>query len=152
MGAACDGDLSPGSDAPASLAVRFTAADITGLRHQVARLAAGHGMRGDRLDGFVFAVYEILTNAVRHGGGSGSLRLEHVGVDLVCQVDDDGPGFAAGQLSDQSPLRTGGRGLRLVRELADSLTITPRTPGTSVRVRLSLAAGLPTGTRPSRSP
>ncbi|MFC6016232.1 ATP-binding protein, partial [Plantactinospora solaniradicis] len=73
MGAARDG--SPGSDAPAPLAVRFTATEITGLRHQVARLAAAHGLRGDRLDDFVFAVYEILTNAVRHGGGSGSLRL-----------------------------------------------------------------------------
>ncbi|MFC6016233.1 ATP-binding protein, partial [Plantactinospora solaniradicis] len=64
----------------------------------------------------------------------------------VCQVDDDGPGFPVGQVSDQSPLRAGGRGLRLVRQLTDSLTITPRTPGTSVRVRLSLAGGLSTKT------
>ncbi|MBE1491422.1 ATP-binding protein [Plantactinospora soyae] len=142
MDAARDGDLSPRSEATAPLAVRFTATEITGLRHEVARLAAAHGLRDDRLDDFVFAVYEILTNAVRHGGGSGSLQLDHVGAELVCQVDDDGPGFAAGQLSAQSPLRTGGRGLQLVRELTDSLTIIPRTPGTSVEVRVSLAAVL----------
>jgi anti-sigma regulatory factor (Ser/Thr protein kinase) len=103
----------------------------------VAQRAAAIGLRGDRLDDFVFAVYEVLTNAVRHGGGSGLLRLAHVDGDLVCQVDDNGPGFTSEALSAQLPSHAGGRGLRLARQLTDALTITTGAPGTSVRIRVA---------------
>ncbi|WP_329100908.1 ATP-binding protein [Micromonospora sp. NBC_01699] len=145
MGGARDGDSALSSAAPGALMASFTATDISALRHRVARLAAGNGLHGDRLDDFVLAVYEILTNAVRHGGGTGSMRLEHLDGDLVCQVDDDGPGFSPGARADNAVPRTGGRGLRLARELTDSLTITHRAPGTSIQLRTSTRHPLPTG-------
>lgn len=137
MGATRDGHLRPLSGAPVLLEVSFTAPDTTALRHEVARLAAAEGWHGERLDDFVFAVYELLTNAVRHGGGSGLLRLARVGDDLACQVDDDGPGFTPESPSSRLLSETGGRGLRLARELTDAMTITNRTPGTSVRIQVS---------------
>src|SRR6185312_9167247 len=55
----------------------FDHSSITALRHAVASCAAGAGLAGDRLDDFVVAVNELLTNAVRHGGGSGHVALWH---------------------------------------------------------------------------
>lgn len=137
MGTPRDGPLTPSPDTPVLLVALFTATDLTSLRHRLAQRATAFGLHGDRLDDFAFAVYEILTNAVRHGGGTGSLRLEHVNGSLVCQVDDDGPGFSPEALSAQPPTRTGGRGLRLAKQLTDALTITRRAPGTSVRIHVA---------------
>lgn len=140
MGAARDGQLPPAPDTSTVLVASFTAAELTTLRHRVVKYAVANGLHGDRLDDFALAVYEILTNAVRHGGGTGSLRLEHVDRELICQVDDEGSGFIPQALPEHPPSHGGGRGLRLARQLTDSLTITNRTPGTTVRVRTAIPA------------
>lgn len=139
MGAPGDGLAFPPSNALVLLVTHFTASELTRIRHKVAQRATTIGLRGDRLDDFVSAVYEILTNAVRHGGGTGSLRMARTRGYLVCQVDDDGPGFPPETPCDQSLLRPGGRGLGLARQFADRLTITDRAPGTSVRVYMAIS-------------
>jgi hypothetical protein len=53
----------------------FDHSSITALRHVVASRVGDAGLTGERLDDFVVAVNELLTNAVRHGGGLGRLAL-----------------------------------------------------------------------------
>lgn len=101
-------------------------------------------MTADRLDDFVVAVNELLTNAVRHGGGGGRLTLRHAAGRVECEVSDEGPG-----LTDALPGRRtarpatdqpGGWGLWLVEELADAFEVVSGSGGTTVRIssRISL--------------
>jgi len=115
----------------------FDHSSITALRHAVASRAGDAGLAGDRLDDFVVAINELLTNAVRHGGGRGRLLLRHVDGRVECEVSDDGPGLsdglrpASGRPSADQP---GGWGLWLAEELTDEFTVITGTGGTTVRV------------------
>lgn len=115
----------------------FTRSDVTAVRHAVARAAAGVGMSRRRLDDFVLAINEIITNAVRHGGGQGRLRLWSLGDLLWCEVADRGPGMPRGS-GDGSRLppsfSVGGRGLWLARHLCDTLSIQSGPQGTVIRL------------------
>jgi serine/threonine-protein kinase RsbW len=98
------------------LQMRFTVADLPRLRSRVEDAAGLAGLDEDRCDELVLAAYELASNAIRHGGGGGTLRLSRADGFLYCQVSDNGPGF--GGEADFS-----GRGLRLARELADGIEI-----------------------------
>ena len=121
----------------------FDHSSITALRHVVASRVREAGLTGERLDDFVVAVNELLTNAVRHGGGLGRVSLWRQDRDLVCEVSDSGAG-----LTEPRPLahvrpaadQPGGWGLWLAQELTDSFQLTTGMGGTTVRVssRLSL--------------
>lgn len=84
------------------------------------------------------AVNELLTNAVRHGGGGGRLALWHTDGRVVCEVSDAGPGLTS-PLEGGGPVRPaadqpGGWGLWLAGELTDAFEITTGPGGTTVRV------------------
>jgi anti-sigma regulatory factor (Ser/Thr protein kinase) len=116
----------------------FDHSTITALRHAVASCAADAGLATDRLDDFVVAVNELLTNAVRHGGGRGRLVLRHVDGRVECEVSDDGPGVPR-DFGRPAPVRPaadqpGGWGLWLAEELTDDFEITSGATGTTVRV------------------
>ena len=114
----------------------FAAEQITTLRHAVARLAGGVGLRGQRLDDFVLAVNEIVTNAVRHAGGVGRLRLWVQDGTVRCTVSDRGAGLPRewldGPPAQPSRFSVGGRGLWLARHLCDALTVRSGSAGTSI--------------------
>ncbi len=123
----------------AGLDCRFTAEHLVGLRHQVEAFAARHGMTGLALYRFVVAVNELTTNAVRHGGGGGRLELVRDGDRLRCRVVDTGAGMAAGRPPrPAAPRAVAGRGLWLVRQIADTLDIDTRPTGTSVTLTAPL--------------
>lgn len=129
-------------DAECLLAEPFDRQRVTGLRHVVATCAGAAGLDGDRLDDFVLAVNELLTNAVRHGGGAGRLRLWRDGSGVVCEVADTGRGLAPDQRrpdqrrpGDRPPLDTpGGWGLWLVQRLTDEVQVRTGADGTAVRI------------------
>jgi serine/threonine-protein kinase RsbW len=91
----------------------------------------------------VVAVNELLTNAVRHGGGAGRVALWQQDDAVVCEVSDSGAG-----LTDSRPERAarpkadepGGWGLWLAEELTDTFQLTTGNDGTTVRIssRVSL--------------
>jgi serine/threonine-protein kinase RsbW len=107
------------------------------LRHAVASCAEAAGLADGRLEDFVVAVNELLTNAVRHGGGSGHVKLWREDGFVVCEVVDQGTGLA-----DPRPDRPdrpsvdgpGGWGLWLAGELTDAIEIETGAEGTTVRI------------------
>ncbi|GIM92578.1 ATP-binding protein [Paractinoplanes toevensis] len=121
----------------------FDRSSITALRHAVASRAADAGLGGDRLDDFVVAVNELLTNAVRHGGGLGRVALWCADDAVVCEVSDTGLGLT--DPVPEKPVRPattqpGGWGLWLAEELTDTFQLITGAGGTTVRVssRVSL--------------
>jgi anti-sigma regulatory factor (Ser/Thr protein kinase) len=104
----------------------FTERDLTALRRTVAAHADRVGLPAGRIADLILIVSELASNAVRHGGGKGRLRLWTTSDGVHCQIIDDGPGLPE---SHQLPRRppepnvTGGRGLWLVLTFADNLSV-----------------------------
>jgi serine/threonine-protein kinase RsbW len=115
---------------------------VTALRHAVTSCAAAAGLTGDRLEDFVVAVNELMTNAVRHGGGTGRVVLWHERQSVVCEVSDRGGGLRASWVDrpERPPVETpGGWGLWLAGELTDTMRVESGADGTVVRVATHLA-------------
>ncbi|MEV4539679.1 ATP-binding protein [Asanoa sp. NPDC049518] len=124
------------------LVATFDGATVVVIRHYVFDAAMRCPMTTERRDDFVLAVNEIMANVVRHGGGTGRLRLWRDG-DLVCQVTDNGPGFDVDPILNGErprPAPTGGMGLWLVRQTTDKLTIQTGSTGTTIRIRSHLGS------------
>lgn len=124
------------------LLLAFERGQITVVRHDVSRHAARVGLVGQRLDDFVLAVNEIVTNAVRHAGGHGRLRLWRSGGVLHCEIRDEGPGIAARHLDLRQPpadFELGGRGIWLAQRLCDSLVVETDRHGSVIRLTVSTA-------------
>ncbi|CCH21152.1 ATP-binding protein [Micromonospora lupini] len=125
------------------IAEAFEQAQVTEIRHSVTSCAHASGLDGQRLDDFVLAVNELITNAVRHGGGRGWLRLWREPGALFCEVADHGQGITPQRLGDRSrpaPDTAGGWGLWLARELTDDMEIATSAAGTTVRIAAILSA------------
>ncbi|MFV2100068.1 ATP-binding protein [Micromonospora sp. LOL_024] len=119
------------------IADAFDQAQVTELRHSVASCARATGLRDERLDDFVLAVNELITNAVRHGGGRGWLRLWRDPGLVRCEVSDHGPGITPQDLANRgrpAPEMAGGWGLWLARELTDTMDVETGPAGTTVRI------------------
>lgn len=135
--------------APAVLDQCFDAGSLSALRASTQACAAQAGMPAERATDLVIALHELAANAVRHGAGSGRLRIwDHAGA-LYCRVDDDGSadgppgpigaGSASQNLADRWP-RERGHGLWLARQVADQLTLRSESSGTSAVITFSLSA------------
>ncbi|WP_155368715.1 ATP-binding protein [Catellatospora vulcania] len=113
-------------DAVLLLELPFTETELVGLRSAVAAHASEAGVPADRVEVLVFVAYELATNAVRHGGGSGRLQLWAAADVVYCRISDEGPGIPAGVEGKvrPEPGSPGSRGLWLVRTFAESMHIT----------------------------
>src|SRR5262249_43499694 len=132
----CNREFEPlmtASDRRVLVSRSFRGPDIPALRAAVSTLISHIGLLDGRRDDFVLAVDEILTNAVRHGGGSGRLEVWTAGDCVWFQVLDAGPGMSAdSQPAKPTPTQIGGRGLWLARQLTDQLSIFSGRGGTTV--------------------
>ena len=120
------------------IAEEFDRGRVTALRHLVVARAGAAGLTGDRLEDFVVAVNELLTNVVRHGGGTGHLALWPADGAIFCEVTDHGTGLESVAPHRPEPGQAGGWGLWLVRELADTCAIRTGPGGTAVRISCRL--------------
>ncbi len=115
------------------------AAGLAELRvrlHLVARRESA--LSTDRVDEFIEAVNELVTNALEHGAGRVDLRLWAHGEQLVCTITDQGQGFddpLAGFVPVPiDTLPQNGAGLWLARNFTDSLDVTHSGRGFTARV------------------
>jgi serine/threonine-protein kinase RsbW len=110
---------------------------VTALRHSIASCAEANGLTGPKLDDFVVAVNELLTNAVRHGGGAGRVSLWVEAGSVVCEVADRGSGLRHPRpaKAQRPPANEpGGWGLWLADELTDAMKLETGPDGTTVRI------------------
>ena len=126
---------------PVLLCGEFGRADVSRIRREVGRHAAGAGLAGPRLDDFVLAVNEIVTNAAQYAPDGGRLRLWVAAGEVCCEVSDRGGGIPADRVAAALPPATsspGGRGIFLARRLCDRLTVATGPGGTTIRVVTAL--------------
>lgn len=97
----------------------------------------------DATTDLLVAASEAASNSTKYGRGQderSELRVRCVlaGTDVVITVVDDGPGFALDQESSvlPDPLAVGGRGMFLMSELTDEMSIDPTPYGTTIVLRL----------------
>ena len=124
---------------------RFDASTLGVLRETVAACAAAAGMADERAAEVTLALHELAANAVRHGGGTGRLRMQVTSGELACEVSDPGPGAQnglvpgaqqrspAGMPAQPWPYQPG-HGLWLVRQVADDLSVVTGPAGSTVTV------------------
>ncbi|GII05368.1 ATP-binding protein [Planobispora takensis] len=114
----------------------FTREQINTVRGSVTDYASAHGLKGVRRGDFVLAVYEGMTNAVKHAGGRGLIRMWAADGILVCDIADSGPGIPVTSFDDDPPSdhEPGGRGIWLIRRLSDSADFTTGPGGTTLRI------------------
>ncbi|MBC3189829.1 SpoIIE family protein phosphatase [Pseudonocardia sp. C8] len=108
------------------------------LRRAVAGWASTCGMGPDAVSDLQLTVGEAVTNSIEHAYGSAA---ERPGIDVELAVVADGS--VAARVTDYGrwrppPADPGyrGRGLALIRELAEDVQIAPSDSGTTVRFRL----------------
>lgn len=130
------------AELPSLLDRRFGRDEITIVRHQVSDRLGGTRLSGDRLQGFVLAVNEVITNVVLHTGGDGRLVLWLGEGSVWCTVTDTGPGIPD-RYVDEPPevpeaYDVGGRGIWLAHQLCDEVTVATGPIGTTVGLRMAL--------------
>jgi anti-sigma regulatory factor (Ser/Thr protein kinase) len=127
--------------------------DITMIRHEVQTRLRAAGLSDDRLQGFLLAINEIITNVVLHAGGDGRIVLRPDGGSLSCTVTDSGQGVPQRYLSPPDvpeAFEVGGRGIWLAYTLCDEVTVATGPIGTTIELRMALpgaesASGLVNG-------
>jgi len=110
----------------------FDGGQVALVRRLVAEHANAAGLGEARRQDFVLAVDEIVTNAVRHGGGGGILEVWLTTERIWFRVSDEGPGLAVAPVRPPGPSQLGGRGLWIANQITDELTITSDHTGTVV--------------------
>jgi anti-sigma regulatory factor (Ser/Thr protein kinase) len=123
---------------PTAEELRFdmdTLPDVRGLVH---RRATEVGIEPARANSLVLSVNEIATNSVRHGGGTGVLKIWEDGDALVCEVTDTGR-IEEPLVGRRRPAldQPSGRGLWLANQLCDLVQVRAFENGGTVRIYMS---------------
>ena len=118
----------PRRSAPAAVEVElpFDADGLYALRSALAAHASQLGAPEEQIENLLIVAGELATNAIRHGGGTGTLRLRHRGGVLSCQVTDQGPGFADSTVGSTPPDpadSSASRGIWICRNLTEEFAI-----------------------------
>ena len=103
----------------------FDAGGLYELRSALAAHASELGVADEHIETLVIVATELATNAIRHGGGTGRVRLWHDDTSMYCQISDKGAGLTDPHAGSDLPEPTaaGGRGLWICRNLARELII-----------------------------
>jgi anti-sigma regulatory factor (Ser/Thr protein kinase) len=129
------------SPPPDAAQLSFGPADLAAARNLVSEQALRFGLGLTRAADLVVAANELATNSIRHGGGSGELRVWSEGGAVLCEVRD------SGSFSDPlagrrfpPPDHPDGRGLWIVNHLCDLVQVRSSGSGSAVRVFFGQAA------------
>jgi hypothetical protein len=127
--------------------------DLRLLRDQVELRATAAGLNPNQVAGAKLAVTEAASNAVRHGGGHGTLRMWQEAEFLVFDVHSPLPltNPLAGRLQPR-PDSVEGRGLALINHVCDLVRMHgSRLLGTTIRMWLAAPDLRPAPFSPPRS-
>jgi anti-sigma regulatory factor (Ser/Thr protein kinase) len=115
----------------------FDALTLPTVRGFVASHAARSLLEPRRIADLAFAVHEVASNSVRHGGGAGTLRLWRHGTGMACEVRDAGrfENPLAGRVRPRGD-QIGGWGLWLANQLCDLVQVRSSADGTVVRLHV----------------
>lgn len=127
------------------LCVPFDRETLAHVRAVIAQFAHENDLKpAERID-LHLAVGEAVGNAVKHGGGSGMLRIwratGEVVADVVCyegRFDDVMRGYLPPPALGES-----GRGMWVIRQLCDWVEIRPCSSGSTVRMHLRVEPAWP---------
>jgi anti-sigma regulatory factor (Ser/Thr protein kinase) len=133
---------SPLPSPPVSAQAYEYLSDLGQLRQWVTRQASAAGLSPGRIADLVISASELAANTLRHTPTGGTAHIWHTDDEILCQIHDEG------EIKDPlAGLRSGapdehGYGLWLVNQLCDLTEIRSGPGGTTIRVRMSLRAGL----------
>jgi anti-sigma regulatory factor (Ser/Thr protein kinase) len=118
----------------------FNEEGLYSLRAAVAAHASSLGVGPVMVERLLILASELATNAIRHGGGSGRLRLWREETALHLQISDEGPGMPDPAVGTRPPdtMAVGGRGMWICRQLVEDLQIATGPDGTTITAVLSL--------------
>jgi anti-sigma regulatory factor (Ser/Thr protein kinase) len=110
------------------------------VRDSVARAAAAHGLDEGRAADLVLSVNELAGNSLRHGGGTGTLRIWTHGRALICEIEDSGR-IDKPLVGRERPAtdQERGFGLWLVNQLCDLVQVRTFKTGSVVRLHMARA-------------
>jgi len=117
----------------------FDADALYALRAAVAAHAADLGAGEEVVEELVLVANELASNAVRHGGGGGRLRLWRAGDLIRCEVSDLGPGLVDAEAAGRElvPMTAyGGRGLWVVRQMSTHVDVRTDPKGATITASL----------------
>ncbi|KAF4407977.1 MULTISPECIES: ATP-binding protein [Streptomyces] len=123
---------------PRPVMVRGSSAESIHRAREAARSFAEHVTRSAhaQVDAVVLVVSELVTNALRHGGGRYTLELSAEPDAVIASVSDRSPAAPRVRTPDLTH-GSGGFGLNMIRRLGCELTITPGpAPGKTVHVQI----------------
>jgi anti-sigma regulatory factor (Ser/Thr protein kinase) len=126
-------DAGTSGRAPDGLEQRFDVGSLVLLRSAVAAHGGALGLSDSQINDLVLVTHELATNAVRHGGGTGRLRLWRVDGSVFCEVADSGGGFlfSGPELQRRPDVgASGGRGRWIVACLVDQMRVDSDKAGT----------------------
>lgn len=135
--------------AAAALEQEISIGTLHSMREAVLAHAAAAGLPESRATDVMLTVHELAANAIRHGGGTGQLRMRIAAGTLHCEVSDSGaarpgsdlPAAVGCQPATPHPARwpcRRGHGLWLVRRAADQFTATTSPHGSTAAVSFAL--------------
>jgi anti-sigma regulatory factor (Ser/Thr protein kinase) len=135
--------LLSGSLAPAptgSMRISVGLEELAALRSRLRATAESSGLDAGRVEDLVLAANELVSNSVRHGGGSGEVTLWTDSGSLWCDVED------GGRIDDPMVGRrrppedgVGGRGVWIAHQVCDLVQVRSTASGTHVRIRMCWA-------------
>jgi anti-sigma regulatory factor (Ser/Thr protein kinase) len=117
--------------------------DVADVRHMVRELAENYGF-GDRAGDLGLALDELIGNAKEHGAPPIVVRGWYDG-RLIIEVSDGGEGFDYSSVRRVHPpplLGHRGRGIWIVRQVADHVRVAIGDNDTTVRIELTHEPGI----------
>jgi anti-sigma regulatory factor (Ser/Thr protein kinase) len=124
----------------------FDASSLHELRSFASTVAEASGFEPKEQASVALAVGEVAANSIRHGGGTGSLRIWTDRGSLLCEVNDHGvvTDVLVGRRRPHNDV-VGGRGLWIVNQVCELVQIRSDPSGTTVRLTITpgLIPGVP---------
>jgi anti-sigma regulatory factor (Ser/Thr protein kinase) len=118
----------------------ITLDSLADLRHLLATTSERAGLSPLRVHDLVLSAHEVASNSVRHGGGSGVLRVWGDADSVICDVRDNGRISVQPLVGRVRPAlgQKGGWGLWLANQLCDLVQLRELPDGSVVRLHQHL--------------